>query len=98
MTRIETAARVGPVLHVSPRTTTIVEAIRALNSDVQVLDRGSYLRVSAPKRCVLTREMIESLDGRPFLLPMDLEAVMTSFAGRFSCSEDTALWESGEEK
>ena len=68
-------------------------AIRALNVDVRVLDRGAYLRVLCPRRCVVTRAAIEARTGAPFRLPGDLELVMSSFKGRFSVSDDEARWE-----
>ena len=40
---------VGPVLQAGALTNAIVAAIRDLNSEVIVLDRGAYLRVLAPR-------------------------------------------------
>ena len=51
---------VGPVLQSGALTNAIVAAIRDLNSDVIVVDRGAYLRVLAPQTC-LTRVSIERL-------------------------------------
>jgi toluene monooxygenase system ferredoxin subunit len=84
---------VGPVLQAGPLGAAVVAAIRALNRDVRVVDRGAYLRVLCPGACVVTRAAIEACTGAPFRLPGDLEHVMSSFKGRFHVSEDEARWE-----
>ncbi len=86
---------VGPVLQEGPEAAAIVSAIRRQNVDVRVIDRGSYLRVLCPRRCVVTRVGIEAELGRPFRLPRDLELVVSSFKGRFHVSESEASWELG---
>jgi MmoB/DmpM family len=85
--------RVGPVLQTGPAARAIVAAIRELNPDVQVVDRGSYLRVLVPDRCHVTRALIERHGVAPFRLPRDLERVMSSFKGRFFVSSEEARWE-----
>jgi toluene monooxygenase system protein D len=87
------SALVGPVLEASHVGRGIVAAIRELNEEVDVSDRGAYLRVLVPERCIVTRAVIERILGRRFRLPSDLELVMPSFAGCFSVSEEDALWE-----
>ena len=83
---------VGPVLESGRVGSCIVAAIRNLNHNVTLEDRGSYVRVLVPKRCVVTREAIEALTGEPFHLPGDLEMLMPSFKGRFAVNEDQATW------
>ncbi|MEP6653275.1 MAG: MmoB/DmpM family protein [Myxococcales bacterium] len=85
---------VGPVLTAGRVADAIVAAIQKENVGVQVTDRGSYLRVSVPDRCQVSRAAIEAaLDqAQPFRLPGDLERVMPSFSGRFQVSEDAAAW------
>ena len=84
---------VGPVLQAGPLGAAVVEAIRALNAEARVVDRGAYLRVLCRGRCVVTRAAIEERTGAPFRLPADLELVMSSFKGRFAVSEEEARWE-----
>ncbi len=84
--------RVGPVLIKSVVADAVCTAIQRLNSGVQVRDRGAYLRVSAPGRCVLTSEAVTVALGRSFHLPEDLEAVMCSFSGELSVSHEEAMW------
>jgi hypothetical protein len=83
---------VGPVLDAGPDGAAVLDAIRTLNRDVEVEDRGSYLRVLVPGRCVVTREAIEAARGGSFRLPADLEMVMPSFKGRFTVDEEAAVW------
>jgi hypothetical protein len=86
---------VGPVLEAGEAARAIVAAIRELDPSVEVIDRGAYLRVQAAARCRVTRAAIERALGRPFQLPRDLEAVMPSFAGRFTVTDDDATWDRG---
>ena len=83
---------VGPVLTKSAIADAVVAAIFDLNPDARLLDRGSYVRVSAAGRCELTREAVEAHLGAPFELPSDLESVMMSFTGELIVSEHGVLW------
>lgn len=85
--------RVGPVLQAGAVADAILAAIRALNAEVEVIDRGSYLRVLVPGRCRVTRAEVERHAAAGFRLPQDLEQVMSSFQGRFVVSPDEARWE-----
>jgi toluene monooxygenase system protein D len=85
--------RVGPVLVEGDETDAVIAAIRELNADVAVRDRGAYLRVEVPRRCVVTRAAIERGLGRPFELPAALERIMPSFTGSFRVTADEASWE-----
>lgn len=85
--------KVGPVLESGEIAAAVIAAIRAHNRDVEVSDRGAYLRVAVPRRCVLDREAVERMLGRPFRLPGDLELVMPAFSGILSIDRDGAVWE-----
>jgi toluene monooxygenase system protein D len=85
--------RVGPVLQSGVAADAVIAAIAELNPDVELLDRGAYVRVLVPNRCVVTRAAIELRTQRPFHLPRDLEAIMSSFKGRFRVTADEASWE-----
>ena len=76
---------VGPVLQAGALTNAIVAAIRDLNSEVMVVDRGAYLRVLAPRSCIVTRASIEKHLGRPVRFPGELETVMSAFKGATRC-------------
>ena len=84
---------VGPVLIAGERANAIVSAIRELNPDVEVVDRGAYLRVTAPAPCVVTRAAIERVLGQSFELPGDLEQVMPSFKGALVLAAGEVRWE-----
>jgi toluene monooxygenase system protein D len=92
MTETKPAETVGPVLETGRAGACVVAAIRTLNHDVTLEDRGSYIRVLVPRRCVVTREAIEAITGEAFHLPADLEMLMPSFKGRFIVNEDQATW------
>src|SRR5579863_317249 len=84
--------RVGPVLQAGTVTNAIVAAIKDLNQDVMVVDRGAYVRVLVPQRCVVTRSAIEKHLGRPFRFPGELETVMSAFKGSLQLNQDDAAW------
>lgn len=83
---------VGPVLTSGDPARAVVAAIRELNAQVRVEDRGSYLRVLVPRRCVVTRSAIEHAIGHPFLLPVDLEPLMPAFKGILQMNDERAEW------
>jgi hypothetical protein len=86
------AETVGPVLESGRAASCVIAAIRNLNQNVTLEDRGSYVRVLVPKRCVVTREAIEAVSGAAFHLPADLEMLMPAFKGRFLVNEEQATW------
>lgn len=96
MSGSDSSDAVGPVLEASSSGRAVVAAIRQLNADVTVLDRGGYLRVLVPRRCVVTRQAIEHALGHRFELPLDLEALMPAFKGRIDMNGERAEWWLGE--
>jgi hypothetical protein len=88
--------RVGPVLAADDTACAVVAAIQELNASAAVEDRGSYLRVLCPQRCVVTRAAIERKLGRRFILPADIERLLLASRGRLALTQDHALWTSGE--
>lgn len=84
--------RVGPVLSDGVTARAVASAIQGDNEDVVVVDRGGYLRVSAPSPCVVSRVAIEGQLGRRFSLRTELEPVMVSFQGLLELREDEAKW------
>jgi toluene monooxygenase system protein D len=83
---------VGPVLQSGPVANAIIDAIKDLNHDVIVVDRGAYVRVLVPRSCVVTRSAIEKHLGRPFRFPGELETVMSAFKGSLQLNQDDAAW------
>jgi hypothetical protein len=86
---------VGPVFQKGGVTDMVVAAIRELNAEARIIDRGAYVRVLSPRRCLVTREAIERHAGESFRMPSDLELIMSSFKGRFEVSEEEAVWDLG---
>jgi hypothetical protein len=70
----------------------VLAALRQLNPALEVVDRGSYVRASAPGECHVTRSAIEAELGRRFTLPGDLELAMTSFRGHLVLDDESARW------
>jgi hypothetical protein len=88
----ETYDRVGPVLQSGIIANAIIAAIKDLNQDVMVMDRGAYLRVLVPQCCVVTCSAIEKHLGRSFRFPGELETVMSAFKGSLQLNQDDAVW------
>jgi toluene monooxygenase system protein D len=84
--------RVGPVLQSGTVANAIVAAIKDLNQDVMVVDRGAYVRVLVPRCCVVTRSAIERHLGRSFRFPGELETVMSAFKGSLELNQNDAAW------
>ena len=84
--------RVGPVLQSGPVANAIIAAIKDLNQDVMVVDRGAYIRVLVPRCCVVSRSAIEKHLGRSFRFPGELETVMSAFKGSLQLNQDDAAW------
>lgn len=83
---------VGPVIEASDLGRAVVAAILSSNPGATVDDRGSYLRVRAAHRCLLTREAVERELGHPFRLPIDLEPLMPAFKGLIRIGPDAVEW------
>jgi len=84
--------RVGPVLQSGAVANAIIAAIKDLNQDVLVVDRGAYVRVLVPQCCIVTRSAIERHLGRAFRFPGELETVMSAFKGSLKLNQDDAEW------
>jgi toluene monooxygenase system protein E len=84
--------RVGPVLIPHPIARAVLGAIRRLNPFAEIQDRGSYIRVLAPRRCVVTRAAVEGIHRQPFDFRSDLEIMMPSFKGRMHLGDNEAVW------
>lgn len=84
---------VGPVLRMSSEVDAIISAIRDDNpdQDIEVVDRGAYVRVQSPGFMRLTRKTLVEHVGRDFEL-RELEALLASFAGHIRTSSDEITW------
>jgi toluene monooxygenase system protein D len=84
---------VGPVLRMSEGIEAIIAAIEEDNpgTEIEVIDRGAYVRIQAQQRMKVTRASIERHIGRPFEM-RQLEPMMPAFAGRIETTSDAILW------
>jgi len=81
--------KVGPVLRGGEVADAAIEAVYEDNPDkeINVEDHHAYIRVEMDYECIITRQTMERILGRPFLM-QELEAVLGSFAGRIETTED----------
>lgn len=84
---------VGPVLQAGTIADAVVAAIRDLNPEVLIMDRGAYLRVLVPRRCSVTCAAIEEHLGRSFRFPGELETIMSAFKGALRLTAEEAVWQ-----
>lgn len=84
---------VGPVLRMSEDIEAIIAAIEEDNpgTEIEVIDRGAYVRIQAEQRLKVTRVSIEKHLGRAFEM-RQLEPLMPAFAGRIETTSDAILW------
>lgn len=91
------AGTVGPVIQSGEVARAVVAAVEGDNAGraVNVVDRGSYVRIEVEGECVITRASVERELGRPFKL-YELEVNMPSFAGRIDTSTEKIRFYLGE--
>lgn len=85
---------VGPVLSLGDDTDSIIAAIEDDNphTEIEVIDRGSYVRIQGEDRLVLTEATLQSYLGSDYRI-RSLENVLSSFAGRAITASDKITWE-----
>lgn len=85
---------VGPVLRMCDEVESVIDAIRDDNPDIDidVIDRGAYVRVQGPGRVRVTEASLQHHLGPSFEL-RSLQTMLASFAGRISTSSDEMSWE-----
>ena len=84
---------VGPILRMSDEVEPVIEAIREDNPDreIEVIDRGAYVRVQADGYLVVTEESLQRHLGSNFRI-RSLEVMLTAFAGRIETRSDRMEW------
>jgi toluene monooxygenase system protein D len=72
----------------------VIAAIEDDNPDteIEVVDRGSYVRIQGEDRLLLTERTLREYLGQDYEL-RSLETMMPSFAGRIITSSDSIIWE-----
>jgi toluene monooxygenase system protein D len=87
------ANMVGPVLRMVDEVDAVIRAIVEDNPDreIELVDRGAYVRVQAEWYLRVSRESIERHVGRPYQM-RELEQILASFAGRIMTTSDEVIW------
>ncbi len=85
---------VGPVLRMSDDVDAIIRAIEEDNpgKELEVTDRGAYVRIQAEQQLKVTRFSIEKHLGRDFEM-RQLEIMMSAFSGRILTSSEDISWQ-----
>lgn len=91
------AALVGPIMQAGEMAELVADAVAQDNpgAEVHIRDEGSYIRIHTPGRCLLTRETLSVLAGRPIRIG-DVEPHMAFFAGHISTTTDRIVWQTGQ--
>lgn len=84
---------VGPVLRMCDEVDLVIDAIREDNPgrDIEVIDRGAYIRVQAEDYLKVTEASLQRHLGTNFKISA-LEQMLTAFAGRILTSSDQIEW------
>jgi len=90
---------VGPVLRMCEEVDLIVAAIEDDNPDteIDVIDRGAYVRIHAPDHLRVTAESLKRYLGSEFGT-RSLEAMMSAFVGRIQTTTEAVEWSLGPAK
>lgn len=85
---------VGPILSLGDETDQIIAAIEDDNphTEIEIIDRGSYVRIQGEERLVLTEATLQSYLGSEYRI-RSLENLMSSFVGRAITASDKITWE-----
>ena len=83
--------KVGPVLRTGEIATAAVEAVYEDNpgKNITVKDHVAYVRVEIEQECIIRRETMEQMLGRPFRM-QEIETDLSSFAGQIELNDDFA--------
>jgi toluene monooxygenase system protein D len=85
---------VGPILRMGDEIDQVIAAIEDDNpgQDIEVIDRGAYVRVQGEDRVVLTEATLRRYLGADFEI-RSLETMMSAFSGRVITGSDSIIWE-----
>ena len=86
---------VGPILRMGDEVEQVIAAIEDDNpdSDIEVIDRGAYVRIQGEDRITVTELTLRRYLGADFAIASFGE-MMTAFSGRAITSSDAITWES----
>lgn len=83
-------AKAGPVFRRSDMTPKLINALREdTENEVEVIDRGGYIRVEAEERCVITKETLDKQLGQGVVrMPGGIEQRLSSFKGYINTTSE----------
>jgi toluene monooxygenase system protein D len=86
---------VGPVLRMGDEVERIIAAIEDDNpgTDIEVVDRGAYVRVQGEDEITVTEETLRRYLGSDYEI-RSFERVMSAFSGKVITSSDAITWRS----
>ena len=86
---------VGPVLRMGDDVELVIAAIEDDNpgTQIEVIDRGAYVRVQGEDRLVLTEATLRRYLGPDFQI-RSLGEMMSAFSGRAITTSDSITWQS----
>jgi len=81
--------RVGPILRTGELADAIISALEEDNpgKEFHIEDRLAYVRVVTDNECVIRRNTMQEILGRPFEM-QELEVVLGSFSGQIQADEE----------
>jgi toluene monooxygenase system protein D len=90
---------VGPVLRMGDEVEQIIAAIEDDNpgADIEVIDRGAYVRVQGEDEITVTQETLRRYLGADYEI-RSFERVMSAFSGKVFTSSDAITWRSVSSK
>jgi len=85
---------VGPVLRMGDQIEDVIAAIRDdnPNQEIEVIDRGSYVRVQGDGRVRVTQETLREYLGADYEI-RSFGTMMSSFVGRVITTSEEIVWE-----
>jgi toluene monooxygenase system protein D len=86
---------VGPILRMGDEVEQVIAAIEDDNpdTDIEVIDRGAYVRVQGEDQIVVTERTLRRYLGADYEI-RSFGTMMTAFNGRVITTSDTITWES----
>ena len=86
---------VGPILRMGDEVEQVIAAIEDDNPDcdIEVIDRGAYVRVQGEDRITVTEQTLRRYLGADFEI-RSFGAIMSAFSGKVINTSDAITWES----
>jgi toluene monooxygenase system protein D len=86
---------VGPVLRMGDEVELVIAAIEDDNpgTDIEVIDRGAYVRVQGEDQITVTQETLRRYLGADYEI-RSFEGIMSAFSGTVITTSDSITWQS----